>query len=100
MPKVRIVQLLCPQRHCVLAAAYEAPDGTEDTDIAIRLHAEFNRLVGNGVLNPWCGLCGSLSLRAEDSPTPFATMEEAAPHLYENERQQLETSKCLKASKN
>jgi hypothetical protein len=25
--KVRIVQLLCPNRHCIPALAYESPDG-------------------------------------------------------------------------
>lgn len=99
MPRVRIVQLLCPQRHCVVASAYLSPNGAEIPKMAERLREHFAEWVASGA-NPWCGLCQSRDLWAEDQPTRFATMEEAAPHLAESQRLQRATRQYLKASKN
>lgn len=97
-PKVRIVQLLCPQRHCIVSTAYESPDGSELPEMTERLREGFTDFVNSGA-NPWCGLCYSRDLRPEDSPTRFATMDEAMPHLMESARQQAATREFFKASK-
>jgi hypothetical protein len=99
MSKVRIVQLLCPSRHCVLATAYESPDGAEIPEAADRLTERFSEMVEKGA-NPWCGLCKSRDLHAEDAPTKFATMEEAMPYLMENARQQAATREFFRAGRN
>ena len=96
MSKVRIVQLLCASRHCIVATAYESSDGAEIPEIAERLREFFADWVKAGA-NPWCGLCNSRDLRAEDQPTRWATMDEAAPHLAENAAAQAATRAYFKA---
>lgn len=98
MSKVRIVQLLCPQRHCILATAYESADGAEIPEIAERVKEKFGSLVNDGV-NPWCGICKSRDLHPEDKPTTFATMAEALPFLEELSRRQALTREYFKASR-
>jgi hypothetical protein len=97
-PKVRIVQLLCPKRHCIVATAYESPDGEMLPEMTVRLREGFEEMVQKGA-NPWCGICQSRDLRPEDQPTVFATMVEAWPFLAENARLQAEAAKFFKASK-
>lgn len=76
---VHVVQLLCPQRHCVLACFYEEGKGT---------FAEAKETIEKGRVklncNPWCAICGSRDLQYEDRTTIHKTMEEAAPHIAEN----------------
>ena len=97
--KVRIVQLLCPARHCVIGFAYLTQDGTADPEMIRKATAMFGVMVGDGILNPWCGLCKSKDLHAEDEATVFITMEEAKPMLEALEREQAETRKFWEASK-
>lgn len=96
--KVRIVQLLCPQRHCVLATAYQSPDGRPILEMAARLRESFDEWVNRGA-NPWCGLCQSRELRCEDAATRFETMEQAMPFLRENERREAATREYFRASR-
>ena len=83
---VRLVQLLCPHRHCVMAAAYEEDMGSfEQTcqfirDMMKAMHIEES-----------CWLCRSRELRIEDTLTKFQTMTEAAPHFLFIEQQHLRT---------
>jgi hypothetical protein len=98
MSKVRIVQLLCPSRHCIVSTAYESPDGAEIPEMTERLLDIFADWVAKGT-NPWCGLCYSRNLRPEDRPTKYATLAEAMPHLEEMQRQQAVTREFFKASK-
>ncbi len=93
--KVRIVQLLCPLRHCVVALAYQTSDGAEQPQMAARMMEGF----ADSGANPWCGLCHSRNLNPEDRPTMFATMEDAAPYLAVYAARQAETRAYLKASK-
>jgi hypothetical protein len=98
MSKVRIVQLLCPQRHCIVATAYESPDGEADPEMTEALRRKFGALVGAG-WNPWCGICSSRDLRPEDRPTIFATLAEAAPFLRHLADAQAATRAFFRASK-
>lgn len=75
--KVRMIQLLCPSRHCIVAAAYESNSGEPD----LATLSDFKGQVQKLGLNPWCGICGSRDLKYEDMATKFATMEEAKPHI-------------------
>ncbi len=96
--KVRIIQLLCPSRHCIVATAYESKDGQAIPEMTDRLRESFEQLVTAG-LNPWCGLCQSKSLTYEDQPTIFRTMAEAMPHLQQHSDKQASVREYLRASR-
>jgi hypothetical protein len=98
--KVRIVQLLCPQRHCIMALPYESPNGEEQSVRSAALRLTFTRLVEEKTLNPWCELCKSRELFCEDMPTKFATMDEAKAPLLAQEAAQMATQLMIKGSKN
>ncbi|MEA3211301.1 MAG: hypothetical protein QOE70_4358 [Chthoniobacter sp.] len=74
--RVHVVQLLCPQRHCVLGAAYEDDAQTFEGACAM-IEAQFKAKA----FNRWCELCQSRELTYEDKATQWATMQEAAPAL-------------------
>jgi hypothetical protein len=73
---VRIVQLLCPQRHCIIGAAYE--DDKTNADETVLL---LRTIMNSGVINPWCGICASRELTFEDAATNFRNMEQAKPNI-------------------
>lgn len=76
---VHILQLLCPQRHCYTAVAWD--DQTLDLSSAhLRLEMAIAELHKAGVPIP-CAICGSTDFRPEDGRTRFETMEEARPHI-------------------
>lgn len=97
--KVRIVQLLCPERHCVLAVAYQSPTGEADPIKSALLRETFDGLLEKKALNPWCGICRSTRLTCEDSETVFKTMEEAGPFLQESVRKQEATAAYLRSTR-
>lgn len=99
MSKARIVQLLCPQRHCIVATAYESPDGAEMPEMSERLLEWFAKLLAAGA-NPWCDICHSRNLKPEDRATRFATLAEAKPHLKESALRQAATLTYLKGARN
>ncbi len=88
--KVRLVQLLCPNRHCVFASAY-LPG--ESTFAAISAHIR-RRMTELGA-NWRCGLCESVDLRFEDAETRYNSLEEALPHLARTQAKQLHTRKVI-----
>jgi hypothetical protein len=77
---IHIVQCLCPDRHCVIAVAYDDAE-TSGEEAQRQLQALLKNAVDQRVLNPWCGICLSWDLYYEDSVTRFRTMEEAKPAL-------------------
>lgn len=92
---VRIIQHLCPQRHCITALPYESADGQEipaHVDLLRSMEAELG-------LDPWCGICGSRELFFEDRKSIFETMEEARGPLRHLEAEQATMRQFLKASK-
>lgn len=95
---VRIVQLLCPSRHCVVATAYESEDGEPIPEFTDRLRASFEARVVKE-LNPWCGLCRSTALTYEDEPTVFRTMAEALPFLQASSDEMATVREYLRASR-
>jgi hypothetical protein len=72
-----LVQLLCPQRHCILAAASETEKGSYDATVK----ALSQRLEPTGPIRHHCGICGSIELHFEEGATKFRTMKEAMPFL-------------------
>jgi hypothetical protein len=81
--KIHLVQLLCPQRHCVVAGAYPAGEITFE-EVCHYLDLKLAAMGGKRR----CGICGSSDLHFEDGVTRFQTMEEALPFLREEERKQ------------
>jgi hypothetical protein len=74
---VKLVQLLCPQRHAIFATAYE--EGVSNFLGACEM---IETMVGpNGPYKRQCMICGSRDLRFEEGTTPWKTLIEAAPHL-------------------
>jgi hypothetical protein len=98
--KVRIVQCLCPQRHCMMAVSYESPNGEADPSKTEMLRNAIDELVQLHVVNPWCGICGSCGLNYEDRETRFGTTAEAEPELKAMEEAQERTALFLKRSRN
>ena len=79
MPRVYLVQLLCPQRHCIVCCVYEErPEPVESQSEVTR--AELREFAEEH-LDPWCGICGSRQLTFEDALTRFRSIEEALPEL-------------------
>ena len=95
--KVYIAQLLCPERHAILAFAEEFDTLAEAEEV---LGKRVEEVRASAMLNPWCGLCNSRNLSVEVRPTIFRTIEEARPELHASEAAQLATSQFLKATKN
>ena len=74
--KVRLVQLLCPNRHAIVAGAYLPGQSTFDDTVAV-LRNKLQALEAE-----WrCGICGSRRLAFEDAETHFDSLEQAAPEL-------------------
>jgi len=112
---VRLLQCLCPNRHCILGLAYEPgrteapeditkPDGPKfilnPTNATDWFRREVKKLIVPGGLNPWCELCKSRNFRYEDAPSIFETLEEAWPVLKASEEAQRRTAEYFKASRN
>ena len=97
MPALWLAQLLCPQRHCLCALAYDIEE-TPAADIEAKLHK-----IGSGELaglNPWCGLCGSKDLRIEHGKLFTDDWDEALPVLKAQELENIRSRLMLERSNN
>jgi hypothetical protein len=98
MTRVWIAQCLCPQRHCIMAAADEAESQTiAERTVLAELRRKVADMLADNVLNPWCGLCRAphSTWRYEVGRTSFATLPEALPSLLEKEAEQRTTAARL-----
>lgn len=80
--KIRILQLLCPSRHCLMAAVYESADGEAQSHVVESAKEQIARLG----LPMVCDICDSKDVQFEDAVTVFRSMAEARPEV---ERQQM-----------
>lgn len=89
---IKIAQLLCPQRHCFMAIAFDGKSTTdrEASYLLAREAADHMRVHGSK-----CALCGSDDFTLEIGVTRFATMDEAMPVLASCEADQLATRAYL-----
>jgi len=92
---IRLIQCLCPHRHCVAAVAYD-----DQTDISGEVARRALKKFIEKHLNAFCGICQSRELQYEDQATIFKTMEEAKPHLAAAQELNLRARKILKARSN
>ena len=93
---IRIVQCLCPSRHCLTAFAYHPGvsvgkrlDAPAEITLTEENAVDYMRLIVEDTIpaaQRRCGICGSADLRFEDAKTAFESMEEALPHLDRVER--------------
>lgn len=88
--RVWIAQCICPGRHAILALSGEAENAAEAEPIVSMLRIQVGALLEARVFNPWCSLCHAKSetWRYEVGRTRFTSMEEAKPHLEQNQREQ------------
>ena len=94
-PRVRLIQALCPSRHCIFGTAYEGDsEGANPQKMAdFRTHA--HHMVTpepeGGGYDPWCAICKAPISRwtYEDSVTAWRTLEEATPELKAEEARQV-----------
>jgi hypothetical protein len=77
---IRLAQLLCRSRHTLLAIAFD-PCTCSDAFASYALGLTMAELIQQDALEHRCALCGSRSLAVEITETPFATLEEASPHI-------------------
>jgi hypothetical protein len=94
--RVWIAQCLCgPNRHTIIALTDEFDDPAGAEALTRQLRASTAKIVRGGVLNPWCGICGSLedAWRYELGRTRFRTLQEARPELARTEAENLETNR-------
>jgi hypothetical protein len=90
MPALWLAQLLCPQRHCILALAYDL-EQTTPAEIEEKLIAATTLKV----INPWCGICRSRDLHVEHGKLFTDDWDEAMAMLRANEAAQLATRAIL-----
>ncbi len=77
---IKIAQMLCPQRHCFLALAYDSRH-TSDAMASYRLgHATREHMQRHGCK---CAICGAEEFNVEIGEIGFVTMAEATPALLE-----------------
>lgn len=87
---VRIVQCLCPSRHCIMAIAYQSGltaaqekiGGCEDITLTEETASAWLKdvveaMIATQTVNPWCDICKSRDFRYEDAKSIFDTIEQA-----------------------
>jgi hypothetical protein len=96
MPTI-LVQLLCPDRHCIVAAY---SDDKPADELVAQLKAMVTTALGFHVLNPWCGLCGAAAdtWSYEAKETPWLSMAEAQPILEAGEAGQIMYARTQRAA--
>jgi hypothetical protein len=93
-PLISLVQLVCPNGHLFLGAAWNPYKHTfESACQAMDRAIEEKRLVRR------CFICKSTDLRFERTETKWRTLEEALPHLKDFEMVQLRYREQTKAER-
>jgi hypothetical protein len=102
MSKIRIVQVLCPLRHCIIGVYYESRDGEPNTTYLAGLQRLVDEAISKNQINPWCGICfaGCVKWKYEDAATIFKTMDEAHGPMAMMEVEQHKAAKLLKPQSN
>ena len=97
---IHITQYLCPQRHAILAAAWDDAAQTAE-EVLEEFKQRVERLHNSGALRRRCEICcADVPLHFEDGVTGFRTMEEAAPHFAAQQAAQMLTREFLKRGRN
>ena len=99
--KVYIVQLKCPNNHCVMGLAGEfETDESANAALSYAIGEMMGNAVKEGLVNYECGICHSHQLRPQVAATRFTTMAEAKPHLDQAEKDQMASAIAIRAMQN
>lgn len=93
--KIRILQLLCPSRHCLAAAVYESQDGEPKPGMMAQLAEQ----VADHGVSLVCGICGSADVGFEDAVTVFTSMEQARPEFERLQTMNLLTGEAIRRAR-
>ena len=101
MNRVYLVQCLCPSRHCIMASPTVLPAQAAESEQETAkepLRTLLTEAINGRLINPWCELCKAPAKdwRYEIGRTKWETLEEAMPHLREEERKQWESQQAIK----
>ena len=99
---IHIIQCLCPERHAILAVAYD--DAVTTGAEALQMFQSMVQSMvlvttDGGGLNPWCGICESRDWFYEDGVTGFTTLAEAKPFLEKCQADQMATRALIDQQK-
>lgn len=99
MAQPHLAQMLCPNRHCIMAVGYE----TEE-------HQEYQQRLCSAValrillkqIEPRCDICGAVyeSWHVESRPLKFNSLEEALPYLKQCQEAQARTREAMRKLRN
>jgi hypothetical protein len=78
------------------------PANHSDEEMVDELSSQVTSLIARGVFNPWCDICKAKvsAWHYEVGQTPFATLEEATPHLRAIEAENLRARAFLRTQGN
>ena len=69
---IKVLQLLCPRRHAIVATAFD-----DQSENAQTFKAQFEECVRGGKLGKHCGICGSIHLVWEEKDSKFPSVDVA-----------------------
>ena len=95
--RVWIAQVMCRQRHTILAGAALAADRDAARFLVEPLRDGVRQMVREGSINPWCGICGEpiQDWFVDLGQTAFTSMEEAKPALERLRKENLQAMAVL-----
>lgn len=97
---ILITQCLCPERHCILAVAFD-DEVTPTSTAEKQLREMIDELVASGTLKKECAICRrERPLHLETGATKFKSLAEAEPILRQLARRQEATREFLRAARN
>jgi hypothetical protein len=110
---INLTQWLCPQRHCLIAFAWD-PEKNSEKEMMEKGESLFTKIdslqftVGGQALPPqprtgsnrFCGVCSSKEIHVETIQTKFKTVEGAAPALRNLQQANLLAMRILQKGNN
>lgn len=93
---IYLVQYLCHNRHCIIAAAYEDGKGETFATVQKQMLDRLKELKAN----PWCHICNSMTFHFEQARTKFPSMEVALPILKLAEMDNLLAREAVRKARN
>lgn len=87
--KVWQAQCLCPNGHDLAVVTDEFPDGVPPDAMVYSLQEKLQRLIAEGICDPWCMKCHALASqwRYEAKLLPYDSLAEVTPLLHAKQYQ-------------
>jgi hypothetical protein len=93
---IYLIQYLCPNRHCIIAACYDDATGETQQHIQGLLLDRLRELRAN----PWCEICRQGVFHFERRETKFQSIAQALPLLKLAEADNLATRRAVMNARN